>query len=85
MAGDWLTAVSAVRREVDPEVYAVLVVLDARRWRIRRQGHKFRAYCPCGSDGSSVRIDGTPRNPSQHARRVLREADHCPDRHELDG
>jgi hypothetical protein len=85
VAGEWLTSIASVRREVAPEVYAVLVELGSRGWRVRRQGHKFRAYCPCGDNGSMVRIDGTPRSPVQHARRALREAGHCPDRHGLDG
>ena len=84
MTTEWVTAHS-VRREVHADIYAVMVQLEARRWQIRRQGHKFYAYCPCdGGHGAKVRIDGTPRNPSGQARRILREAGHCPDRHGLD-
>lgn len=81
---EWVKAAS-LRREVHDDVFEVLIELERRRWRIRRQGHKFYVYCPCGAGGSSIRVDGTPRNPVRHAHRVLREASHCPDRHELDG
>jgi hypothetical protein len=82
VVGEWL-AVSSVRREVKPQVYAVLVELERDGWRLRRQGHKFKAYCPCG--GGIVTVNGTPRNPDWEARRIRRDAAHCPDRHDLDG
>lgn len=75
-------SVSAVRAEIDDAVFRVLRTYEAVGWRLRRQGHKFSFYCPCGS--SRVRIDGTPRNPQQHAKRIEREIGHCPDRHGLD-
>lgn len=84
MAGEWVKAAD-VRAEVPPEVYRAMVEMEKRGFRFRREGHKFRAYCPCGPGGSRVRIDGTPQNPSGHARRILRQAAHCPNRHELDG
>jgi len=84
MTSDWVSAAS-VRREVAPEIFEVIVELEARGWRIRRQGHKFYAYCPCDAAvGVKLRIDGTPRNPSGQARRLRRQAAHCPDNHELD-
>ena len=86
MAGEWVSVKDVSRREVDDVIYDLLVELEERGWRLRRQGHKFYAYCPCGGDdGSMVRIDGTPRNPTGHAGRARRQADHCPDRHDLDG
>lgn len=72
-------AVSSVRREVDDEIFAVLEEFEAKGWRLRRQGHKFYFYCPCGN--GKVRVDGTPRSPSSQARRVRRELGHCPDRY----
>ncbi|GAB4083311.1 hypothetical protein GCM10028783_42620 [Modestobacter muralis] len=80
--GDWVD-VSAVRREVDPAIYSVLQDLEAANWRLRRQGHKFGLYCPCGEGGTWIRVDGTPRNPAGQARRIKRQAALCPDRHEL--
>lgn len=84
MTSSWVSAAS-VRREVAPAIYEVMVELESRQWTFKRQGHKFRAYCPCGPEGSMLRIDGTPRNPEARAKRLLREAAHCPKRHELDG
>ena len=73
----------AVRNEVDPLVYDVLKDLETEGWRVRRQGHKFYLYCPCG--GGKIRVDGTPKNPGNQARRIRKIAGHCPNRHELDG
>lgn len=83
--GDWVSiAVADVRREVHKDIYAVLEELEARGWRLRRQGHKVAMYCPCGGDvGTWLRIDGTPKNPTFKARRYRRAADHCPDAHDL--
>lgn len=77
-----IIAVSSVRREVHDEVFEVLEEYEERGWRLRRQGHKFYFYCPCGN--SKVRIDGTPRNPSGAARRIRRELSYCPERHTLE-
>lgn len=81
MAGDWVDLPS-VRREIDKDVYNVLSKLVAADWRLRRQGHKFLLYCPCGPGGTWVRVDGTPANPKNHARRIASEAAKCPDGHE---
>lgn len=81
--GDWVP-LSSVRREIHKDVYAVLEPLEASGWTVRRQGHKIRIYCPCeGDDAISIRVDGTPKNPTGQARRIAREAGHCPDRHDL--
>lgn len=83
--GDWVAA-SDIRRETKPPVYEVLLDAEELGWRIRRQGHKFRIYCPCGGEtGTTIRVDGTPRNADSHSERVRREMRHCPDRHDLDG
>lgn len=57
--------------------------LIGKGWRIQEQGHKYNLLCPCGQ--GRVRVDDTPANPLNHARRILREAERCPDRHDLDG
>lgn len=81
---EWVN-VRDVHREVHAAVYEVLIDAEARGWRLRRQGHKFKFFCPCESrEGSMIRIDGTPRNPEQQAKRIRREVSHCPDRHSLD-
>lgn len=85
VSGQWITLADVGRREVDPVIYDVLVELTARDWRLRRQGHKFYAYCPCGDPRGKIRIDGTPQNPANQARRALRQAGHCPADHDRDG
>jgi hypothetical protein len=75
-------AVATARREIDDAVYRVLLKYELKGWGLRRQGHKFYFYCPCKSN--SVRIDGTPRNPQQQAKRIEREISHCPELHDLD-
>ena len=82
MSGEWVAAYK-VRREVPPVVYDVLKDLESKGWRIRRQGHKFKLYCPCKE--GTVSVNGTPKNPDNHAQRVRRLVEHCPDRHDLDG
>ena len=81
MAGEWVE-LSSVRREIDKEVYGALEPLAAEGWRLRRQGHKFLLYCPCGHGGTWVRVDGSPSNPKNHARRISSEAAKCPDGHD---
>ena len=85
-SGEWINSAASVRSEIDKEVFGVVEELMGAGWRLRRQGHKFRIYCPC-PDGDATRatiaVNGTPKNPSTHARQVRRAAAHCPDRHEL--
>lgn len=82
--GQWIAQASDVRRELPPEVYAVLADLMSRGWRLRRQGHKFRVYCPCGDGAGHFAINGSPRNPAAHARQLARQAARCPEQHDLD-
>ena len=84
MAPEWITLADVGRREVDPVIYVLLADLTREGWRLRRQGHKLYAFCPCGDPEGKIRIDGTPRNPTVLARRARREAAHCPNRHDLD-
>lgn len=79
MNGDWIST-AGVRREVDKEVYEVMLELEAEGWRFRRQSHKFKAYCPCETEPrSTIRINGTPRNAGNHAKSIRREVADCPD------
>ncbi|GAA3430539.1 hypothetical protein GCM10018954_001400 [Kutzneria kofuensis] len=61
---------------------AIQELVDAG-WTVVEQGHRYRMWCPCNE--MWIRVDGTPKNPEGHARRMLREAARCPDRHDLSG
>ena len=78
VAGDWVSA-SELRREVPQQIYETLVQLEASGWRLRRAAHKATLYCPCGAD--TIAVPGSPKNADNAARRLLREASRCPDRH----
>ena len=62
VAPEWITLADVGRREVDPVIYVLLADLTREGWRLRRQGHKFYAFCPCGDPGGQ---DPDRRNPSQ--------------------
>jgi len=81
MSGEWVSAHN-VRREVPTVVYDVLKELESKGLRIRRQGHKFKLYCPCKKGW--VTVNGSPQNAGVHAKRVRQQAEHCPNRHDLD-
>ncbi|KXP00709.1 hypothetical protein AXK61_14490 [Tsukamurella pseudospumae] len=68
------------RRQIHKDVYAVVEKYVDEGWRIRAMGHKFVLYCPCsdGGDHARVRVFGTPKNPSTHARSIDRECRKCP-------
>jgi len=74
-----MVSAADLRREVDREVFDVLVHLERRGWRLRRSGHKATLYCPCGQD--TIAVPGTAKNPGNAARRIAREAGRCPDGH----
>jgi hypothetical protein len=82
MSGEWVSA-SDVASEVHKDVFAALLELEAGGWRIRRAGHKFQVYCPCGRGGAKFSVGGTVSNPGNVARRIRRNAEHCPEHHEL--
>lgn len=80
LSGEWVEDVSTIRATIGPDQYAAVEPLAKAGWRIRRQGHAFRLYCPCPAEPhSTVRVDGTPRNPTMQARRITRDAARCPD------
>ena len=80
--GDWVT-LRQVRREIDDDVLKALEPLEEAGWRLRRQGHKFGLYCPCGPGGTWVRVDGSPKNPRTALRRIRQQVALCPDQHDL--
>ncbi|MGN6128737.1 MAG: hypothetical protein ACTHOK_00175 [Nocardioidaceae bacterium] len=82
---EWIDPRS-IRRQVDDAIYeALLTLCEQHGWRLRVQGHKFRVYCPCGhaGGGRGASVPGTSKHPESAARRLLRNAEHCPDNHEL--
>lgn len=78
-------SLQGARKEVDPEVYhAIQIAVEDYGFRLRRQGHKFALYCPCDeADRGWMSVNGTPRNPSNHARHIRRAIGHCPAKHQL--
>lgn len=83
--GDWYETAGEVRRQLKAPVYEVVAKRMGDGWRLRDEGHKFYLYCPCGDPRGRFRVDGTPRDPDWHARRLDRDTEHCPDNHDLDG
>ena len=72
------------RRGLVKEIYEVVEALVRDEgWWLRRQGHKYALYCPCGSEGGFVTLPGTPKNAGAAAKTVRRKTRHCPDRHGL--
>lgn len=85
MPDDWL-APADLRGKVDSPVFeAVKWLHDEKRWKIRKQGHGYRVYCPCKHEegGTSAAVPGTSGRPESAARRLRRNAEHCPDGHDL--
>lgn len=69
----------------DKPVDDAIVKLRGDGWKIQEQGHRFYLLCPCGDPRGRVRVDNSPQNAAVHAKRMLREAGHCPNGHDLDG
>lgn len=68
----------------ETDLCAAVEYAMSKRWIVRKQGHKFRLYCPCGGrDGKSFGLGGTVKNPTSKARYVRRTVDKCPDNHDL--
>jgi len=75
-----------VRRSLKPEIYVVVVeMVETHGWKLRRQGHGYRLFCPCprSGGGRGVPVPGTPANPGNAAKRLRRNLEHCPGSHEL--
>ena len=82
---EWIQA-STLRKKLDKEVFAAVMELDAQGWKITKQGHAYRSYCPCdgrAAGGRGFHVPGTAPNPGNVARRLLRNAERCPDNHDL--
>lgn len=81
---EWIPA-SRLRGNVKPEIFVALEELERQGWKFRKQGHGYRAYCPCDTrnGGRGAAIPGSPGRPGNAAKRLLRNAEHCPDQHDL--
>ncbi|KQH76842.1 hypothetical protein AO501_23335 [Mycobacterium gordonae] len=74
------------RRVLHKDIFAVVQwAIDEKQFRLRKQGHAFALYCPCGGRNPFIRVDGTPRNPTWKAKTIRRSVNRCPDQHELMG
>lgn len=72
------------RRKLHKDIFTVVKwAVERRNFRLRKQGHAFALYCPCGGRAPFIRVDGTPGNPTWKARRLRRSVSNCPDQHEL--
>lgn len=73
-----------VGREVLPsehpkkEVRQVLEKWADQGWKIHKDGHLGKLYCPCEARCTTIPVSGTPQNASSHARRIDRLAARCP-------
>ena len=52
---------------------------EARGWTLRHMGHWGRLFCAHSDrDGCQIGVNGTPRDPENHARQILRAIARCP-------
>lgn len=66
-------------RHPHKEIEAVVADAESKGWRWRKMGHWGRLFCPhAGRDGCQVGVNGTPKNPEDHARQVMRAIARCP-------
>jgi hypothetical protein len=61
-----------------PAIKAVLKKLAKKKWKLRKEGHWGRLYCPCKGKCTTIPVSGTPRNPEGEARKIERLAARCP-------
>lgn len=73
-----------VGRELNPsdhtrkEVRRVLEKWVGRGWKIHKDGHWGKLYCPCEGRCTTIPVSGSPQNEGSHARRIDRLAARCP-------
>jgi hypothetical protein len=66
-------------RHPNKEVEAAVSYAESEGWTWRKQGHWGRLYCHhADRDGCQVGVNGTPKNPEDHARQVTRAVNRCP-------
>lgn len=63
----------------NPAVRKQLIVLVKAGWKLRKEGHWGRLYCPCDNGGcTTIPVSGTAQNPEQEVKRIKRIASRCP-------
>lgn len=79
-SGSWHEAgLEEAQRALDKDLYAVVEwAVTERDFRLRKQGHGFYLYCPCGGRNLGVRVDHTPRNPTWAAKKIKYSVARCP-------
>lgn len=68
-------------RHPNKEIEAAVQYAESLGWRFRKgHGHLWaKLLCPfVGSEGCQVRVDSTPRNSENQAKRIRREVLPCP-------
>ena len=61
------------------EIEAAVSSAESKGWRWRKMGHWGRLFCPhADRDGCQVGVNGTPKNPEDHAKQIGRAVDRCP-------
>lgn len=60
------------------EIRTALEKLEAEGWRIHKDGHWGKVYCPCDSHCTTIPVSSTPRNAGNEAKRIARLAARCP-------
>jgi hypothetical protein len=79
--GSWPeTELDEAQRALHKDIYAVVEwAVNEKDYRLRKQGHGFYLYCPCGQrDLGMVRVDHTPRNPTWVAKKIKHAVARCP-------
>jgi hypothetical protein len=67
------------RKHTSKEVVAAIEYAIGRGWNFREMAHFGRLFCPrADRDGCQIGVNGTPRNPEDHAKQIRRAVDRCP-------
>ena len=65
-------------RHPNKEVEAAIQYAESLGWKVRKQGHWGRLYCPhADRDGCQLGVNGTPKNAGNHAKQIIRIVDRC--------
>lgn len=66
-------------RHPNKEIEDAVGYAELKGWVWRKQGHWGRLYCAhADRDGCQFGVNGTPRNPENHAKQIIRAVDRCP-------
>lgn len=72
-------------RHPNKEVEAAIAAAEADGWTLRKMGHWGRLFCPhANRDGCQVGVNGTPKDPENHARQIARAVARCPHKNEVE-